>query len=133
MLFSQSGMTQGILDGTADETTMLNYLERTIGPIIAAIVDEFTRKFLTKTARTQNQTIYFFRSPFKLVPISKLAELIDKFTRNEVFTSNEMRQEMGYKPSKDPKADELRNSNLSRAKEDEPTRPPDDEEEETEK
>ena len=113
MLYSQLGITQSILDGTADEKTMLNYNNRTIEPIISAIVDEMKRKFLTKTARTQLQSISFFVDPFKLVPVSEIAEIADKFTRNEIMTSNEIRQEIGMKPSKDPKADELRNKNLS--------------------
>ena len=113
MLYSQLGITQSILDGTADETTMLNYYNRTIEPIISAIVDEMKRKFLTKTARTQSQSIMFFRDPFKLVPVAELAELADKFTRNEIMTSNEIRQIVGIKPSSDPSADELRNKNLS--------------------
>ena len=113
MLYSQLGITQSILDGTADEKTMLNYNNRTIEPIISAIVDEMKRKFLTKTARTQLQSISFFRDPFKLVPINNIAEIADKFTRNEVMTSNEIRQVIGMKPSDDPKADELRNKNLS--------------------
>ena len=113
MLYSQLGITQSILDGTADEKTMLNYYNRTIEPIISAIVDEMKRKFLTKTARSQNKSIMFFRDPFKLVPVADLAEISDKFTRNEIATSNEIRQVIGWKPSADPKADELRNSNLS--------------------
>ena len=113
MLYSQLGITQSILDGTADEKTMLNYNNRTIEPIISAIVDEMKRKFLTKTARTQLQSISFFVDPFKLVPVTEIAEIADKFTRNEIMTSNEIRQEIGMKPSKDPKADELRNKNLS--------------------
>lgn len=113
MLFSQLGITQSILEGTADEQTMLNYNNRTIEPIISAIVDEMKRKFLTKTARTQKQTIKFFRDPFRLVPINNIADIADKFTRNEIMTSNEVRQIVGMMPSKDPKADELRNSNLN--------------------
>jgi hypothetical protein len=113
MLYSQLGITQSILDGTADETTMLNYYSRTIEPIVAAIVDEMKRKFLTKTARSQLQSIAFFRDPFKLVTVKDFAELSDKLTRNEIATSNEMRQVIGWKPSDDPKADELRNSNLN--------------------
>ena len=113
MLYSQLGITQTILDGTADEQTMLNYYSRTIEPIISAIVDEMKRKFLTKTARTQNQSISFFRDPFKLVPINNMAEIADKFTRNEILTSNEIRQIIGMKPSDDPKADQLVNSNIS--------------------
>lgn len=113
MLYSQLGITQSILDGTADEKTMLNYNNRTIEPIISAIVDEMKRKFLTKTARSQHQSILFFRDPFKLVPVNDIAEIADKFTRNEIMTSNEIRQVVGMKPSKDPRADELRNKNLS--------------------
>ena len=113
MLYSQLGITQAILDGTADEQTMLNYYSRTIEPILSAIVDEMKRKFLTKTARTQLQTIAFFRDPFTLVPINNIADIADKFTRNEILTSNEIRQIIGMRPSKDPKADELRNSNLN--------------------
>ena len=113
MLYSQLGITQTILEGTADEQTMLNYYSRTIEPIVSAIVDEMTRKFLTKTARTKKQSIMFFRDPFKLVPINNIAEIADKFTRNEIMTSNEIRQIVGMKPSDDPKADELRNSNLN--------------------
>lgn len=115
MLYGQLGITQSILDGTADEKTMLNYYNRTIEPILSAIVDEMKRKFLTKTARTKNKSIKFFRDPFKLVPISEIAEITDKFTRNEVASSNEMRQVIGWKPSDDPKADELRNSNISQS------------------
>ena len=117
MLFSQLGITQSILDGSADDKTMLNYQNRMIEPIIAPIVDELKRKFLTKTARTQGQSIEFFHDPFKLVPANEIAEIADKFTRNEILTSNEIRQIIGIKPSKDPKADELRNSNLSEPKE----------------
>ena len=117
-LYSQLGITQAILDGTADDKTMLNYYNRTIEPIVAAIVDEMKRKFLTKTARTQHQSIQFFRDPFRLVPVNDIAEIADKFTRNEIMTSNEIRQIVGMKPSDDPKADELRNSNISQSKED---------------
>mgnify|MGYP001771644484 FL=1 len=113
MLYSQLGITQSILDGTADEKTMLNYYSRTIEPIISAIVDEMKRKFLTKTARSQHQSIAFFRDPFKLVPVNDIAEIADKFTRNEIMTSNEIRQIVGMKPSNDPKADKLINSNLN--------------------
>lgn len=113
MLYSQLGITQSILDGTADEKTMLNYNNRTIEPIISAIVDEMKRKFLTKTARSQHQSISFFRDPFKLVPVNDIAEIADKFTRNEIMTSNEIRQVVGMNPSEDPRADELRNKNLS--------------------
>lgn len=112
MLYSQLSITQGVMDGTADETVMLNYHSRTIEPIVSVIVDEMKRKFLTKTARTQNKSIVFFRDPFKLVPISQLAEVADKFTRNEILSSNEIRQIIGMKPSKDPKADQLINSNV---------------------
>lgn len=113
LLYSQLGITQEILNGSANEATMLNYYDRTVEPIAAAIADELRRKFLTKTARTQKQSIVFFRDPFKLVPVSQLAEIADKFTRNEIMTSNEIRQIIGMKPSNDPSADELRNKNLS--------------------
>lgn len=113
MLYSQLGLTNAIMDGSADEKTMLNYYNRTIEPVLAAIVDEMKRKFLSPTARTQHQTIMFFRDPFKLVPVNDLAEIADKFTRNEIMTSNEIRQIIGMKPSEDPHADELRNKNLS--------------------
>lgn len=113
MLYSQLSITQSIMDGTADEKTMTNYYDRTIAPIVSVIVDEMRRKFLTKTARTQLQTVEYFRDPFKLIPVSEIAEIADKFTRNEIMTSNEIRQEVGMKPSSDPRADELRNKNLS--------------------
>ena len=113
MLYSQLGITTAILDGSADEKTMLNYYNRTIEPIISAIVCEAKRKFLTKTARSQRQSFLFFRDPFKLVPISQIADIADKFTRNEIASSNEIRQCIGMKPSKDPKADMLINSNLN--------------------
>ena len=113
MLYSQLGITQSILDGTADEQTQLNYLTRSIEPIVSAIVDEMKRKFLTKTARSQNQSISYFRDPFKLVPVNDIAEIADKFTRNEIMTSNEIRQVIGMQPSNDPKADQLVNSNIS--------------------
>ena len=113
MLYSQLGITQAVLDGTADDKTMLNYYNRTIEPIVSAVVDEMKRKFLTKTARSQKQTISFFRDPFKLVPVNDIAEIADKFTRNEIMTSNEIRQIIGMKPSNDPKADQLINSNLN--------------------
>lgn len=113
LFFSQLGITQSILDGTADEQTMLNYYSRTIEPIVSAIVDEMKRKFLTKTARTQRQSICYFRDVFKLVPVNNMAEIADKFTRNEILTSNEIRQIIGMKPSDDPKADKLLNSNLN--------------------
>lgn len=134
MLYSQLGITQSILDGTADEKTMLNYNNRTIEPIISAIVDEMKRKFLTKTARSQSQSISFFRDPFKLVPVNDIAEIADKFTRNEIMTSNEIRQVIGMKPSDDPRADELRNKNLSAPSESEPeiNQPVEDENVETE-
>ena len=113
LLYSQIGMTPSVLDGTADEKAMLNYNNRTIEPIVSAIVDAMKRVFLSKTARTQGQTIMFFREPFKLVPINDIAEIADKFTRNEILSSNEIRQIVGMKPSDDPKADELRNSNIT--------------------
>lgn len=117
MLYSQLGITQTVMDGTADEKTMLNYNNRSIEPIVSAIVDELKRKFLTKTARSQGQSIMMFRDPFKLVPINNIAEIADKFTRNEIMTSNEFRQVIGMKPSDDPKADQLVNSNISQPKE----------------
>ena len=117
LLFSQLGITQSILDGTADEKTMLNYYTRTIEPIISAIVDEMKRKFLSKTARSQKQSIMFFRDPFKLVPVNDIAEIADKFTRNEIMSSNEFRQIVGLRPSSDPKADKLINSNLNHPEE----------------
>lgn len=112
MLYSQLGITQSVFDGTADEATMLNYQNRAIEPIVSAIVDEFNRKFLTKTARTQNQRIMSFRDPFRLVPVSQIAQIADTFTRNEILSSNDVRQIIGMKPSADPRADELRNSNM---------------------
>lgn len=117
MLYSQLGITQEIMNGTADDKAMLNYQNRTIEPILSAIADEMKRKFLTKTARSQSQSIEFFRDPFKLVPVADLAEIADKMTRNEIMTSNELRQIVGMKPSDDPSADELRNKNLSEPKE----------------
>ena len=117
MLYSQLGITQGVLDGTADEQTMLNYYTRTIEPIVSAFADEFKRKFLSKTARTQGQSILFFRDPFKLVPVNQIAEIADKFTRNEIMSSNEFRQIVGRKPSSDPRADQLINSNMPQPKE----------------
>lgn len=113
LLYSQLGITQAVMDGSADDKVMLNYDNRTIEPIISAIVDSMRRTFLTKTARSQKQSIMFFRDPFRLVPVSDIAEMADKFTRNEIMTSNEVRQIVGMKPSDDPKADELRNKNLS--------------------
>lgn len=113
MLYGQLGMTQAIFDGTADEKTMLNYYNRSIEPCLAAFSDEFKRKFLTKTARSQRQTIMTFRDPFKLVPVSQIADIADKFTRNEILSSNEIRAIVGYKPDKSPEADELRNKNLN--------------------
>ena len=115
MLYSQLGISQAVLEGTADEATMLNYYNRTIEPIVSAIVDEMKRKFLTKTARSQMQTITFFRDPFKLVPVEKLANIADTFTRNEILSSNEVRQIIGRKPSDDPKADQLINSNINQS------------------
>ena len=116
-LYSQLGLTQEILNGSADEKTMLNYYNRTIEPIVSSIVDEMKRKFLTKTARTQGQSIVYFRNPFKLVPVAELAEISDKLTRNEIASSNEIRQIIGWKPSDEPGADELRNKNLNQSKE----------------
>ena len=124
MLYSQLGLTQGIMDGSADEKTMQNYYTRTIEPILSAIVDEMKRKFLTKTARSQKQSILFFRDPFKLVPVGEIAEISDKMTRNEIMTSNEIRQKIGMTPSKDPNADKLRNSNLSAPAENTPQSQP---------
>lgn len=118
MLYSQLGMNQAIMDGTADETQNLNYSNITTVPIVDAIVNEFKRKFLTKTARTQRQTIMYFKDHFKLVPVSSMAEIADKLTRNEILSSNEIRQKLGFKPSKDPKADQLVNSNIAQAKQD---------------
>ena len=120
LLFSQLGITQTILDGTADDKTMLNYYSRTIEPIVSAIVDEMKRKFLSKTARSQKQSIMFFRDPFKLVPVNDIAEIADKFTRNEIMTSNEIRQIVGMRPSNDPKADQLINSNIAQPNEEQP-------------
>lgn len=116
-LFSQLGLTQEIMDGTASETAMLNYYNRTIEPICSAIADEMKRKFLSKNARTRGQSIICYRDPFRLTPVSQLAELADKFTRNEILTSNEIRQIIGIAPSNDPSADELRNKNLSQSSE----------------
>lgn len=118
MVYSQLGITQSVLDGTADEKTMLNYMNRTVEPIISAIVDELKRKFLTKTARSQLQSIVYFIDPFRLVPANDIAEIADKLKRNEIMTSNEIRQIVGMQPSKDPKADKLVNSNISQAKQD---------------
>lgn len=117
MLYSQLGITQGVLDGSADEKTMQNYYNRTIEPILSAFADEMKRKFLSPTARTRKHSIDFFRDPFKLVPVSEIAEIADKMTRNEIMTSNEVRQVIGMKPSSDPKADELRNKNLNQSNE----------------
>lgn len=113
MVFGQIGVTQAILDGTADEQTMLNYNNRIVEPVVSVIADSMKRAFLTPTARSQKQSIMYFRDPFRLVPVSQVAEIADKFTRNEIMSSNEIRQVVGLKPSKDPKADELRNSNLN--------------------
>ena len=117
MLYGQLGITQAVLDGTADEKTMLNYYSRTVEPIVSSITGEMIRKFITKTARSQGKTILFFRDPFKLVPVNQIAEIADKFTRNEIMTSNEMRQVIGRKPSDDPKADKLINSNINQSNE----------------
>lgn len=115
LFYSQVGITQGVLDGTADDKTMLNYYNRSIEPIVSAIVDEMRRKFLTKTARSQHQSVCAFRDPFRLVPVNDIAEIADKFTRNEILTSNEVRQKIGMKPSDDPKADMLINSNINQS------------------
>jgi hypothetical protein len=123
MVYAQLSFHQTILDGTADEKTMLNYTNRLLEPIASAIVDEFNRKFISKNARTRAQTILFFRDPFKLVPVNDIAEIADKFTRNEIMTSNEIRQVIGMKPSDDPKADQLVNSNISQPTEQTPTPP----------
>lgn len=117
MLYSQLGITQSVFDGTADEKTMLNYYNRTIEPILSAISDEMTRKFLSKTARTQGHTIKFIRDPFRLVPVSEMAEIADKFTRNEILSSNELRSIVGYRPVEDERANELRNRNLNASEE----------------
>ena len=119
MLYSQLGLSEAIFNGTADEQAMLNYYNSTIEPILSAITDEFKRKFLTKTARTQHQSIMFFRDPFKLVPVNQIADIADKFTRNCILSSNELRGIIGFKPSDDPKADELINSNLNQSEEEE--------------
>lgn len=116
-LFSQLGVTPSILDGTADEATRINYFNSTIAPICAAITDEFERKFLTKTARTQRQAILYFRDPFKLVPVSQLADIADKFRRNEILTSNELRAEIGLKPNDSQQADDISNPNLNKSTE----------------
>lgn len=112
MLYGQLGLTEEIMNGTANEETMLNYHNRTIEPLLDAVAEEFRRKFLTKTARTQMQSVEYYRDPFKFVPVSQIAEISDKFTRNEIASGNEMRGAIGWRPSKDPKADELRNSNM---------------------
>lgn len=122
-LYEQLGLTTEVMNGTADEKTMLNYNNRTLEPLIAAITEAMTRSFLTKTARAQRQSIEYFRDPFKLVPIEGIAEIADKFTRNEIFSSNEIRKFIGVKPSKDPKADELHNSNMPRPNDDTPPKP----------
>ena len=118
MLYSQLGITESVMDGTANEETMINYHNRTVEPILAAIADEMTRTFLTKTARTQKQVISFFRDPFKIAPVSQIAEIADKFTRNEIMTKNEFRSIIGMRPSDDPRADELRNSNINQSEAD---------------
>ena len=115
MLYSQLGITESVMDGTANEETMLNYHNRTVEPILAAIADEMTRTFLTKTARTQKQAISFFRDPFRISPVSQIAEIADKFTRNEIMTKNEFRSIIGMRPSDDPRANELRNSNINQS------------------
>lgn len=116
-LYNQLGLSPSIFNGTADEATMLNYYNNTLEPILAAIIDEFKRKFLTKTARTQGQSIIYIREPFRLVPVSQLADIADKFTRNEILSTNEIRPIVGYKPVDDPAADELRNKNIAQSKE----------------
>ena len=131
MLYSQLGITQAVMDGTADEKTMLNYYSRTIGPLVEAVVDEMKRKFLSKTARTQSQSIVYFRDVFSLVPVNDLAEIADKMTRNEIMSSNEIRQAIGLKPSDDPKADQLINSNLNQPTEKEMVKPIESETEKT--
>lgn len=123
MLYSQLGITQGVLDGTADEKTMLNYHTRAIEPIISAIVDEIKRKFLSKTARTKGQSIMFFKDPFKLATLKDIADTADTMTRNEIMTSNEIRQKIGMRPSKDPKADQLVNSNINQSANSQPPNP----------
>lgn len=115
MLYSQLSITQSILDGTADEKTMLNYMNRTVEPIVSAIVEEMNRKFLTRTARSQKQKIMYFNDPFRLISVTNIADIADKFTRNEIMSSNEIRQIIGMKPSSDPAADELRNKNLNKS------------------
>lgn len=115
LFYSQVGITQSVLDGTADEKTMLNYYNRSIEPIVSAIVDEMRRKFLTKTARSQHQSVCAFRDPFRLVPVNDIAKIADTLTRNEILTSNEVRQKIGMKPSDDPKADMLINSNINQS------------------
>ena len=120
MLYSQLGLTENVFNGTAEEAELLNYFNRTIEPILSAITEEMQRTFLTKTARTQGQAITYYREPFKLVPAGQLAEIVDKFSRNEILSSNEIRAEIGYKPSEDKRADELRNKNLNVAKNHEP-------------
>lgn len=127
-LYNQLGMPKGVFDGTADEQTMINYQTRTIEPIASAIINEMERKFLTKTARTRGQAIMFFNDPFKLVPVSQMAEIADKFTRNEILSSNEIRQIIGYKPANDPQADELRNKNLNQSADAKPAAVPVDDE-----
>lgn len=122
MLYGQLGLTEGVMNGTADEKAMLNYENRTVEPLVTAIIQAMRRTFLTNTARSQSQSILYFRNPFKLVPVEDIAEIADKFTRNEILTSNEIRQVVGFKPSKDPEADELRNANMPETKKD-PTKP----------
>ena len=113
MLYSQLGMTLGILDGSADPNTLVNYANRILDPIVSTFADEMTRKFISKKARTEGQKIYIFQDPFKLIPIKDMAEIADKFTRNEIMSSNEFRSKIGMKPSKAPGADDLRNKNLN--------------------
>jgi hypothetical protein len=123
MLYGQLGLTEEVMNGTADEKAMLNYTNRTIEPILAAITEAMRRTFLTKTARSQRQSIIYFRDPFKLVPVTDIAEIADKFTRNEILSANEVRSVIGIKPSKDADADKLKNSNMPQANEQGPTQP----------
>ena len=124
MLYNQLGLTESVFNGTAKEEEMINYYNRTVDPILSAISEEFERKFISKTARSQGQAIRYFRNPFRLIPVSSLAEIADKFTRNEILSSNEIRTQIGYRPSDDPAADELRNSNLNRSDNERPAEVP---------
>jgi Phage portal protein. len=124
LLYAQLGLTQEVMNGTADEKAMLNYFSRTVEPIVQAIAESMKKTFLTKTARSQKQSIMYFRDPFKLVPMDQIAEIADKLTRNEILSKNEIRQGIGFKPSKDPKADQLINSNMPQAGPPPPGTPP---------